>query len=213
MENKNMVYFMEEAELRNGLIDYQQYCNYSDLPGFDGIWDTTGYRGKYCAKYGFVLLSKELIDALVEYLHDKKVLSVMSGSGYLEKHLKDNGVDIIATDDYSWCNRRPNYFNDAKENGVEDMDAVEAVNKYGDWADIILLCWPYMDDGAYNVLMEMRNHPDTIMLYEGEDIGGCTANDEFFLEADYGTHDPAIYKINSSLPRWSGIHDWFFLVK
>ena len=208
-----MVYFMEEAELRNGLIDYQKYNKYPDLPGFDGIWDFE-CRQRYCAKYGFVLLSKELIDALVEYLHGKKVLSVMSGSGYLEKHLKDNGIDIIATDNYNWANFRPEYFNDAKENGVEDMDAVEAVNKYGDWADIILLCWPpYMDDGAYNVLMEMRNHPDTIMLYEGEDIGGCTANDEFFLEADYGTYDPAIYKINSSLPRWSGIHDWFFLVK
>ena len=211
MENK-MAYFMEEAELRNGLIDYQKYNKYPDLPGFDGIWDFK-CRQKYCAKYGFVLLSKELIDALVEYLHDKKVLSVMSGSGYLEKHLKDNGIDIIATDNYNWANLRPEYFSDAKENGVEDMDAVEAVNKYGDWADIILLCWPYMDDGAYNVLMEMRNHPNTIMLYEGEDIGGCTASDEFFLEADYGNHDPAIYKINSVLPRWSGIHDWFFLVK
>lgn len=211
MENK-MIYFMEEAELRNGLIDYQKYNKYPDHPGFVGVWDFK-CRQKYCAKYGFVLLSKELIDALVEYLHDKKVLSVMSGSGYLEKHLKDNGIDIIATDNYEWANLRPEYFKDAKENGVEDMDAVEAVKKYGDWADVILLCWPYMDDGAYNVLMEMRNHPNTIMLYEGEDIGGCTASDEFFLEADYGNHDPAIYKINSVLPRWSGIHDWFFLVK
>lgn len=211
MENK-MAYFMEEAELRNGLIDYQKYNKYPDHPGFVGVWDFE-CRQKYCAKYGFVLLSKELIDALVEYLHGKKVLSVMSGSGYLEKHLKDNGIDIIATDNYKWANLRPEYFNDARENGVEDMDAVEAVKKYGDWADIILLCWPYMDNGAYDVLMEMRNHPDTIMLYEGEDIGGCTASDEFFLEADYGNHDPAIYKINSVLPRWSGIHDWFFLVK
>lgn len=38
MENK-MAYFMEEAELRNGLIDYQKYNKYPDLPGFDGIWD------------------------------------------------------------------------------------------------------------------------------------------------------------------------------
>lgn len=213
MKNKNMIHFLGEAEKNNGLITYSKYLVDYGVVGFVGIWDSFEYRERYCAKYGYVLLSKELIDALVGYLHDKKVLSVMSGSGYLERHLKDNGVDIIATDDYSWCNRCPEYFNDAKENGVENMDAVEAVKKYGDWADVILLCWPYMDRGAYDVLMEMRNHPNTIMLYEGEDIGGNTADGYFFSEADFIYSDPETEKINKVLPRWCGIHDWFYLVK
>lgn len=135
-------------------------------------------RYKYISNYGFIFPSREFIDDMVTFLNGKKVLSIMCGNGYFESLLKERGIDIIATDNKKWANTT--YPSWKKEwMPIEQLSAFNAVNKYKDWADIVIMSWPYMDIYAYQIakILHIYNIP---LLYIGEDIGGCTADTNFF---------------------------------
>lgn len=157
-------------------------------------------------KQGFALLNEEWIDKLVTYFGDKKVLEVMSGCGSLAHILKTKGVDVIATDDFSWegiasWNVEKNYWTH-----IENLDAITSIEKYND-RDIILMSWAYMDKTAYNCLLKMREvNKNAIMIFIGEGSGGCTANDNFYDEIDL-CYENECRDINSSYQNWLGIHD------
>ncbi len=55
-----------------------------------------GPKGIYC------FYSAELIDALAEMIGDRQCLEIAAGDGTLSRFLADRGVQITATDDYSW---------------------------------------------------------------------------------------------------------------
>lgn len=92
------------------------------------------------------------------------------------------------------------------------VDCIDAIEKYKD-TDIFIVSWPYMDDTAHRALMKMRevNH-DAIMIFIGEDSGGCTANDDFY-DSIQEIDNMKINSINCIYPRWNGINDRLFLVK
>ena len=51
---------------------------------------------------GFPIITKKLCRALAKFIGDRKVLEVMSGLGCLAKGLRDEGVDIKATDNFTY---------------------------------------------------------------------------------------------------------------
>ena len=114
------------------------------------------FREQCINKIGYVLLSHNLINALAVYLKNKKCLEVMAGCGSISKCLKDKGIDIIATDNYSWNNHC--WFN--KNNNwcdIENIDCVKAIQKYGQSIDYIIMSWPpYDSPEANNVLLEVQ---------------------------------------------------------
>lgn len=180
--------------------------------GFDSI-GISAYRNLFIEKQGFALLSHDWINKLVKYINNRKCLEVMARCGSLSKILKDKGVDIIATDDFSWngnanWNASRNYWTD-----IEDIDCIEAIGKYGTDRDVIIMSWPYMDDNAYKCLMTMRKiNPEAIMICIGEGYGGCTANNSFYdamKEIDEDDSD----KINENFTQWFGLHDRVFIIK
>lgn len=133
-------------------------------------------RYVYTADYSYALLTKEFIDQMVEYLKDKKVLEVMSGTGYFGSLLKDRGIDIVCTDDDSW----DRYKRHKRFTEIEVMDAVEAVNKYADQVDVVIMSWPPYDDPiAANVARCCYKH-NLPIIFIGEPQGGCTADNDFF---------------------------------
>ena len=138
-------------------------------------------RSDFIKTIGFTLISNDWIKPLSQWIGNRKCLEVMAVSGSLSFALQQQGVDIIATDDFSWkydssWNNDKNYWTD-----IENIDAMEAVNKYGKDINIIIMSWPYMDDTAYRILLNMRKvNSNCIMIYIGEGMGGCTADDEFF---------------------------------
>ena len=138
-------------------------------------------RSDFIKTIGFTLISNDWIKPLSQWIGDRKCLEVMAGTGSLSFALQQQGIDIIATDDFSWegssnWNDNNNYWTE-----IEHIDATKAVEKYGKDIDIIIISWPYMDDTAHRILQSMRKvNLNCIMIFIGEGMGGCTADDEFF---------------------------------
>ncbi|OGT04572.1 MAG: hypothetical protein A2Z65_04580 [Gallionellales bacterium RIFCSPLOWO2_02_58_13] len=85
-------------------------------------------KGIYC------FYSRELIDALAEMIGFRSCLEIGAGDGTLSRFLKDRGVKITATDNYSWKN--------AVEypEGVVKLDAREALSNYA--PEVVICSWP-----------------------------------------------------------------------
>ncbi len=170
-------------------------------------------RGEILKRLGFSLVCTQWIKPLSQWIGNRKCLEVMSGCGSLTKALKDEGINIIATDNFSWkgidnWNNTKHYWTE-----IEDMDAIESIEKYGKEVDIIIMSWAYMDDTAFRVLQTMRKvNPDLIMIYIGEGHEGCTADDEFY-DSLIEIEDNEFSNINKLYPRWFGIHDCLWLIK
>ena len=170
----------------------------------------TNWREKYVQNFGFVLYSKDWIKPLSKWIGDRPCLEIMAGSGMLSYFLSLYGVKIRATDNFSWKNTSWFIKN---EFSVENLDCIEAIRKYGRDVKFVICSWPYMDNNAFLCLQEMRKvNPKCRMIYIGEGMGGCTANDNFFETAEYidlNTFDKAVSKYSI----WEGIHDNIFLFK
>lgn len=132
--------------------------------------------------------SYAFLDELVAYLRGKRVLEVFAGNGYMAGWLARAGVDIKATSRFSG--------HDAHERGlyhdVEELDAVEAVARYGQAADVLLICWPTTTPAVLRAAQRWgANRP---IVYIGEvtklelnQLAGC-ATDEFFYSIQEGPH-------------------------
>lgn len=150
----------------------------------------------------------------------------MCGSGMLSKALKTCGVDIMPTDSNSWAKRadenpeifKPNAWLKEPFTEIEEIDAIEAIKKYGENVGFVIVSWPYMDNVCYNALQTMRNvNPKCKMIYIGEGYGGCCASDMFFDTFDelydiehvgYEEYSKLpISRINKIYKQWAGIHD------
>lgn len=163
---------------------------------------------------GFALIDKTWTKKLSDFIGNKKCLEIMSGCGSLSKALKDNGINIISTDDFSWdgnsesnWNKYRNYWTD-----IENIDCIKAIEKYGKYVDYIIMSWAYMDDMAYKSLLKMREiNPNCKMIVIGEDKYGCTADDDFFDNINI-IDDRKIDEINKLYTSWDGIYDYISLV-
>jgi hypothetical protein len=159
--------------------------------------------------YGFV--SWKWVNPFVEWIAGRKCLEVMAGRGWLSHALRIKGVDVIATDDFSWSDQRA-----WKQpmTAIEKLDAIESVEKYGKDIDILIMSWPYMDDTAYRVIKKLYEvNPGVLVVYIGE-WGGCTANEDFFdhfckviTATDQSKWEQVIHNFQS----WEHLHDRIYL--
>lgn len=139
----------------------------------------------------------ELVNAIKEY---SPVVSVASGFGYTESLAIKEGADVIATDvcpngNNQWCRDGIFYIQ------VEEIRAIEAVKKYSNRN--VFMAWPPYDTSmAFDVASEMEI--ERVLIYVGENQGGCNGNDDFFqyLETHFEELD-----ISVDIPRWGGIYD------
>lgn len=164
------------------------------------------FRNNMINIQGYPIITKRLCKSLAEFIGNRKVLEVMSGKGALAKGLIDEGINIKPTDNFSW--EFPRFFNNLWTD-IENINALDAIKKYAKDYDILLASWmPYNDPIAYDILLEMRKqNPNMIMLYIGEDWGGCCACDKFF-EAAQRIENKTIEDINENVFRVHyGIHD------
>lgn len=146
-----------------------------------------------CIKSGiFALVTKTLVNNLANLLHGKRCLEVMAGRGRLSYHLKQAGIDIVATDNNSWS---------LNEHNVIQMSGLEAVRRYYDEMDMLVLCWPPMTNDAFQIIKEWGTEKPILV---GGEIGGCCADELFDLhfEGDY---------LDGGSVSFAGIHDSFQL--
>lgn len=217
----------EMVEIKNQLLNKEiperypdeitdSYCDFSIT---QSLIENNMERFQLISISSFVLISKSWIRPLSKWIGKRRCLEIMAGTGMLSKALKDENIDIIATDNYTWGKEtagdvfsewftKPYLWTE-----VEKLDAISAIKKYGKQVDIVICSWPYMDDNLYDALIKLRKiNPKAILLYIGEDWGGCTASDNFFETATY-IDDKEIYKINKKFQSWAYIHDRIKLYK
>lgn len=169
-------------------------------------------RDKIIESMGYSFICDSWIVPLTHWISGRKCLEIMAGSGALSYALKRQGVDIIPTDNHSW----ERWFNKPNALWVDVIkkDCLDAIEEYGRDVDIIIMSWAYMDDMAYKSLLKMREVNDKcIMVYIGEDQGGCTANDDFFENARIINNDPLFTIASQCYKSWYGMHDELKLIK
>ncbi len=174
---------------------------------------------------GFVLVTKNLTYALRDFMvkYSKKkvptVLELGCGSGCLAKGLMDRGINMIPTDSYSWYGPKSTFTDDRMWiplHEIEKIDMVDAVKKYGEDVDFVLLSWPVLDYDRYEDLVKtMHNiNPDLKMLYCGEWYDGCTANAGFFeVVKECDGFNYGIESVNRVHQTWDWIHDYWYLLE
>lgn len=168
-------------------------------------------RSAYTKMYGFPLITEDVLRDLIFHIHAQsvgnvpRVLEVCCGSGYLGSLLKKNEINIHCTDTNKWKkDREADQFFQKPYIKIEEIDALEAIEKYKNKTDIVLLSWPeYESDLATRVLEKCIEY-NISMIYIGEDWGGCTADDSFFQLVEDKCND--VYICKSYIP-FSGIHD------
>lgn len=187
--------------------DWFQQTLYPD--GRASYWDDR--RHDYVKKHGFVLLPKELLEAIVDicrpasYMSSKKVLEVGAGTGTLGGLLRSKGVDITLSDisqadgtgDYGFeCNTAMDI--------VADMNSIPL-----EGYDIIILTWSgYNDPCAEKFLSRML--PGQMLIHNGESCGGCTETDEFhhaLQEHPWEYQRHVSERLQDVEIRFPGIHD------
>lgn len=151
----------------------------------------------------FALLSYDWIRPLSQWIGARRCLEIMAGTGALTCGLATCGVNIIATDDYSWNDRWEGLWTE-----VEKLDCVDAVEKYGATTDIVICCWPYTGDETYRALLALRTvNPEALFLFIGEQ-NECVNADSCFFENAKSVEDAAFDAAVSNFKRYAGMHDW-----
>jgi len=164
------------------------------------------YRNDYVHEIAWFLLTEKNINTLAKLMKNKNILSIASGMGYAELWLKEKfNINIKITD-----KGNSGYFNKELPEYVEKIEALQALNKYKNWYDVIFIAWPpYQSNLALNVLKEMKKNSKMIII--GEGYGGCVADDDFWEEIEnkekYQVKE--IYDFDSFL----GINDYITIIE
>jgi len=182
-------------------------------------WEITYLKRQEAIMFlGFSLIAKNWIIPLSKWIGNRKCLEIMSGQGSLSYALEQEGVSIITTDNFSWMGSGNLWKN--KEGflwkDVENIDAISAIQKYGDSIDIIICSWPPKDDNIFaKCILEMRKlNPNCLMIFIGEGYGGCTTNDLFFETAEFIEDQDFENCFNEGkYCQWFDIHDYPRLCK
>lgn len=129
----------------------------------------------------YALITKEFAFGVRDALdNDAVLLDCMAGKGYLAKAFREIGIPTIATDDNSW--------RISKIEGIELMDALDAIEKYADIVTHVVIAWPPYDSPIGYEILKKAGEYGLKVIYIGEGEGGCTGDFEFhdhFVEDTY----------------------------
>jgi len=153
-------------------------------------------REKFINEFGYIVPTAEAISVLVELLQPAgMVLDAGCGSGYLSKELSRAGVSTYSVDlcDYQTSGKCQPIRKSYQQDAIGDACSFIS-NKIG----AVLLIWPpYNKPFALNIAQAML--PGQLLIYEGEDIYGCTANTEFFKFMEDSTKWQKLSEISTTL--------------
>lgn len=153
-------------------------------------------RHECIAKYGFAIPDDEAIQKLVAL---SPIVELGAGIGYWASLIAEAGGQIECYDkflgaenDYPFKHRDPWF---PVQSGEPEL-----LTKHP--AKTLLLSWPcYKSAFAYNCLKSFKG---ATVVYIGEGMGGCTANDAFHNRLARGWSEVDFVAI----PRWDCINDW-----
>lgn len=202
----------------------QQYA--AKDPRGDALWDQLSaglpeldhllrnFRDYLEDEYGmWSYTNTAFVHALSDYLKGAPVLEVMAGNGYLSKGLRDLRPEqtIYTTDSRDWV--KENETGKHPVTTIEQLSAIDAVDKYGEQVDYVLMSWaPDKGDGDIKLLKHLReNFPNLKLLVIGEK-NGATNSKGFWQEAKLS--QPADLKaVSDRLKSFDLIDEQIYLAK
>lgn len=213
-EDIHSVEIVVEEKVHDVIPKYCQglFSNQDAESYVDGVMKEMILKEKFNLMGMFCFVSWKWITPFSEWIGDRKCLEVMAGRGWLSHGLREKGIDIIATDDFSWHKSdRFVKWNDLVTD-VEELDAVESVKKYGEDIDVLIMAWAYMDDVAFRVIKELHEvNPKALVVFCGEDRHGCTADDNFFDKFEEIEEDSFYDGVAQHYETWNSLHDRLML--
>ncbi len=133
---------------------------------------------QYCQNthkmYGLVDLT--WTEEFARELKNMHVLEIMAGRGWLAKALAHHGICVHATDGLK------GYEMECVDSvfPVTIMTAKKAIKDHAAYNDALLCSWPPYDEPAFRLALQHWPHDKPIYVI-GEGLGGCTADDKFWL--------------------------------
>ena len=165
------------------------------------------HRYEFTRNISWAIPNHNVIDQLTKFFVDKgPILEVGSGFGLWTGLLKAYGLDVVATDpflshgldDVASSQRSSKTYTD-----VVCMNHLKAIETYN--TPCLFLCWPSCGGSfAAEALIAFQGK---YLIYIGEGLGGCTANDEFF-DILYNNWTKLEY---ISIPSWNAINDGLYI--
>ncbi|WP_416150754.1 hypothetical protein ACM26V_07240 [Salipaludibacillus sp. HK11] len=189
--------------------------DFGKLPIFEEIDKQYVRRLEACLKsayqsagmFGFV--SWKWVNPFVDWIDDKRCLEIMAGRGWLTYALKQKGVNVVGTDNYSW------FGSDLWNVPLTDilaLDAVDAVRTYGKDIDLLICSWPWLDQTMYQVAKLLSEiNPSARIVYIGEGWGGLTADDHFHQHFKEIKDDVFEMRVKSKYEQWDMHQDHMML--
>lgn len=182
------------------------------LPKLDKL--LRSYRDYLEDTYGmWAYVSAPFIKDLSDYLNQQPVLEVMAGNGYVSKGLRNlqTSQNIFTTDNQAWV--KENETGKHPVTAIEPLDAIAALQKYGDQVKYVIMSWaPDKQTTDWQLLQEMRkNYPELTLITIGEQ-NGATNSKEFWQHAQMIQSDQTV-KLNRYFKSFDLINEQVFIVK
>lgn len=189
-------------------------------PGRDGYKSAFAKRSRLVKRYAWAVPNLPALTAIADL--DCPVVEIGAGTGYWASLLAVLGVPIVAFDEAPGRNQ---YCDHAPYAPVYPGDH-RVLEHFARWchgdSHALLLCWPPMSPMAAECVEAFQG--DTL-IYIGEGLGGCCADDRFFqlvTGETLGAEDEQTgewidgaevvtgWEESASLdiPTWPGVHDY-----
>jgi hypothetical protein len=143
------------------------------------------------AKYGFVLPSAELLDALAQY---QPMVEIGAGTGYMTRLMRHRGIDVVGTDindeAYSFaCG--------AWDPLQEKLTAIEAVRYYSERT--VFCAWPSLHEDWFHKALKAMSKGQRLIAVEED---ACATEAAWtYLQRKFD------YIRNVDIPAWPSVHD------
>ena len=179
-----------------------------DIDGFAGEIEI---RGGHIQRFGFSILTDDVIDGLKEIVPTPTpILEIGAGTGYWSYELAQAGYDTVATDRstgvyYVGSENNPTHEWHNQWGEVHEMSALEAIKAHGEGRALMTI-WP--DFGSWAGYALEAYAGDTL-IFGGEGAGGCTGGVKLFDQIE--AHWEKIGLVR--LPQFVGINDWLTIYR
>lgn len=183
----------------------------ADLPKLDKL--LRDFRDYLEDRYGmWSYTNTAFISALSDFLDNAPVLEVMAGNGYLSKGLRQKrpAQVIYTTDNQAWI--KENETGKHPVTTIEKLDAISAVEKYGQQVDYVIMSWaPDKGESDWQLLQFIRQHYPKLKLLVIGEKNGATNSKTFWKQAQLS--QDGLEKVNANLKSFDLIDEQVYLAQ
>lgn len=181
---------------------YEQYeSTYADIIKDNKMLESVlyfGRRRRFIGNFAWAVPDLDAISAIKTFANNDTILEINAGLGLWARLLKNEEVKVIPTD----IKPKKHTVNHCK---VHKMNHKQAIEVHGIQCNVLMTVWPnYKENYAAEALRAFKGDK---LIYIGEGLSGCNADDEFHTILDKEWDK----KVRIPIPRWWGLRDYLHI--